>query len=50
MRDEEIIVAHAERSLRELSESPEGPEFIENQSTRKLSTVGEVREDMRRRS
>lgn len=35
--------------MRELSESPEGPEFIENQSTRKLSTVGEVREDMRRR-
>lgn len=46
MRDE-IIVAHAERSLRDLSEIPEGPDFIENRSTRKLPTVGEVREEMR---
>lgn len=43
MRDEEILLAHAERSLKELSASPESPVFIENRSTRNLPTIGEVR-------
>lgn len=44
MRDEEIIVAPVERSLKELSASPD---FNKNRSTRKLPTVGELREEMR---